>query len=92
MLLSTDGEAARIIDAAGCGVCIQSGDPASLAETVIQLADEPQRLQAIGRRGRAVAAQRYSRQMKACEALRSLELAANFAATSVSTAPLKSAA
>ena len=72
----TDGEAARIIDAAGCGVCIPSGDAASLADTVAKLAAEPLRLQALGRRGRPVAHQQYSRQFKARAALAALELAA----------------
>jgi glycosyltransferase involved in cell wall biosynthesis len=61
ILMAIEGEAARIVTEAGCGVCIPSGDPHVLAETVLRLAADPQALREMGQRGRAVAIEQFDR-------------------------------
>jgi len=57
---SVRGEAARILEAAGA-VVVEPEDPGALAEAVRDLASDPERRAAMGRRGRAYVAEHFDR-------------------------------
>jgi glycosyltransferase involved in cell wall biosynthesis len=61
VLLSVDGEAREILDAAGAGVFVEPGSAAALASAIRELAADPARLAAMGARGRAFVQQHYQR-------------------------------
>jgi putative colanic acid biosynthesis glycosyltransferase WcaI len=46
------GEGARLVQQAGAGVVVAPGDPAALAQAVLQLTGEPESARALGMRGR----------------------------------------
>ena len=72
VLLAVEGECAEIVTAAQCGVCIPSGRADIMAATIRQLAQEPERLAAMGRRGQFAVQAQYSRRVKARAVLESL--------------------
>ena len=76
VLLAVEGESARVVSQAGCGICIAPGDPEAIATAVKNLATDRAALDGMGRRGRQVVAEKYSRPVKADAALCSLEMAA----------------
>jgi colanic acid biosynthesis glycosyl transferase WcaI len=86
ILMAIEGEAARIVAEAGCGVCIPSGDPRALAETVRQLAGDRGVLRAMGQRGRAAAIARFDRTTLATAALETLRAALIAPATPIAPA------
>lgn len=54
ILMAVRGDAARLVEAAGAGVCVAPEDPEALANAVCELsATNPERLSTMGRRGRA---------------------------------------
>lgn len=73
ILHAVEGESAGIIRAAGAGVCIPSGDARRMAETVVALSCQTERLKEMGRKGRETVKLKYSRTAKAKEALKCLE-------------------
>jgi glycosyltransferase involved in cell wall biosynthesis len=73
VLVAVEGECAEIVTGAGCGVCIPSGQADLMAATIRQLAQEPGRLAAMGRRGQLAVQSQYSRRVKARAVLESLE-------------------
>jgi glycosyltransferase involved in cell wall biosynthesis len=64
LVLSAQGEAARILDVAGAGVAVPPEDPAALAGAVRWLAEHPADAAAMGERGREFARRRL-RQVQA---------------------------
>jgi colanic acid biosynthesis glycosyl transferase WcaI len=82
ILMAVEGEAARVVAEAGCGVCIPSGDPRALADAVLRLAADRTALRQMGQRGRAAAIERFDRTELATSALDTLH-----AAITTSTAP-----
>jgi glycosyltransferase involved in cell wall biosynthesis len=61
--LPLESDARRIVADAGCGICVEAGDGAALAEAVLKLASDPVLLSDMGRRGRAYAEAHFSRQV-----------------------------
>lgn len=56
------GEARRVIEEAGCGLCCDAEDPKGLAEIIRQFADmPPEEREAMGAKGRAYYTEHYSR-------------------------------
>lgn len=64
-------EAALLVDAAGCGVCVSPDAPAALAQAIASLAGDVERRTALGARGRAYAENNFPR----ATALRAFETA-----------------
>ena len=61
VILAAAGEPASIVSACGGGVVIPPGEPSRLAQTVRQLKDDQQRLDACARRGRAYVQKHFDR-------------------------------
>jgi len=76
IVMGLAGEAARIVERAGCGVCFPSGDATAMYRAVARLADDAAAGSAMGHRGRAAVAERFARKVKAKEALATLLRAA----------------
>jgi colanic acid biosynthesis glycosyl transferase WcaI len=55
VVLSAAGEAARLVRSSGGGIVVAPEQPAALAASLMQLANEPGRLKEMGERGRAFA-------------------------------------
>ncbi len=72
ILMAVEGEAADIVDAAGCGICISSGDAQALAETVRRFAEDRCELNRMGQRGIQAVASKFQRRVKGLEVLDSL--------------------
>lgn len=66
------GEATAIVEETGCGIVIQPDDPQALAASVIELADDPERLQAL-RSAALIAAPLNSRHTQALRMLAILQ-------------------
>ena len=73
ILCALEGEGARVVAESGAGVCIPPGDPVRMADEILRLSNQPDELEQIGRNGRTAAIEKYSRQLKAEECLRSFE-------------------
>lgn len=58
------GEATRIVERTGCGVCVPPEDPRAMADAIVALADDPERLAQL-RRASVAAAPDYSRDRQA---------------------------
>jgi glycosyltransferase involved in cell wall biosynthesis len=71
---AVEGESACLVEDAGAGICIPSGDAEKLAEEVVGLSAQKDRLLQMGKRGREVAKQKYSRDVKARDALECMQL------------------
>lgn len=72
VMVSPHGEAAELLENSGAGVWVPPADPQALAETVIQLADDPMRRQVLGETSRQCAP-RFSRERQAREMVDVLE-------------------
>jgi glycosyltransferase involved in cell wall biosynthesis len=62
VVLAARGEAARLVEAEGCGVVVPPEDPRALAEALESLAADPGRRKTMGASGRAAAERDFSRQ------------------------------
>lgn len=60
--LPLDGDAPKIVAEANCGVCVEAGDAAGLAEAILKLYRNPQQAREMGHRGRLYAEQHFSRE------------------------------
>jgi glycosyltransferase involved in cell wall biosynthesis len=76
VLLSVDGEAREILEAAGAGVFVEPGNAASLAAAIRELAADSERSAAMGARGRIFVQQHYQRRDQARRFVAILESAA----------------
>ena len=65
VLLSIDGEARRVLEAANGGLFVPPEDPTALAQAISQLALLPDRGRSLGANGRRFTVERYSRQAQA---------------------------
>jgi glycosyltransferase involved in cell wall biosynthesis len=61
VILSAAGEPAELVRLSGGGVVIPPGDPSQLAETVLELKDDQERLDAYAERGHAYVRQHFDR-------------------------------
>lgn len=57
-----DSEVAQVVRNGDCGVIVPPGQPEVLARTILDLKREPDRLERLGHRGRALLESRFSRQ------------------------------
>ena len=57
----TDSEIRHLVAEAKCGVCVPAEEPQALAEAVLRMASEPDRLKEYGRNARSYVVERYSR-------------------------------
>ena len=62
ILIGVDGQAREIVEEAGGGVFFRPGDAEDLAACIRELAQSPERLEAMGRSGRAYALEHYTRE------------------------------
>jgi glycosyltransferase involved in cell wall biosynthesis len=60
-LLAVEGEAAALVRSSESGLVVPPEDPAALAEAIVRLRDDPELRQRLGRNGRALVEERYSR-------------------------------
>ena len=79
ILMAVEGEAAEIVAAAGCGICIPSGDAAALAAAAERLAAESTLRAAMSTQGQAAAQHQFNRRTKALQMLDSLHRALGIA-------------
>lgn len=75
VLMAVEGEAAGIVEQAGCGICIASGDASEMANAIMAQTDRRHELRRMGAAGRRVVETSYSRPVKARLVLESLEAA-----------------
>ena len=61
IVIAASGEAAAVVDDAGCGVTVAPGNVAGLADAIGRLAGDPARRAALGHAGRRAAIERYDR-------------------------------
>ena len=61
VVLAIDGVVREVVDAAGCGVFAQPGDPQALADAIMALAKDPARSQEMGLAGRAYIEEYFNR-------------------------------
>lgn len=64
-VLAIDGVIRRVVERAGCGVCVRPGDPSALAAAIEQLADDRARAASMGALGRAYVSQHFDRAQQA---------------------------
>jgi len=72
-VLAIDGVIRQVIEAAQAGVFAAPGDPAAVAEAVLQLQRDPQSTREMGRRGRAYVVEHFNRHQQAAAFVRLLE-------------------
>jgi len=75
ILMAVEGESAEIVEQAGCGVCIPSGDAEAMAAQVRRLSGDAGELREMGRRGASAAREIHNRPAQARLELASLEAA-----------------
>lgn len=73
VLLGVAGESRRIVEGAGCGVCIEPENAQQLAAAVLALAGDPNRAAALGKQGRRVVSEQYNRDVLAAAYLGVIE-------------------
>jgi glycosyltransferase involved in cell wall biosynthesis len=61
VLLAIDGVIREVIEASGCGIFVQPGDPSALAGAIKQLASDPGRNRKMGLAGRNYLEEHFSR-------------------------------
>jgi glycosyltransferase involved in cell wall biosynthesis len=62
VVLSIDGEARRVLEQANGGIFIEPEDAGQMAQAILQLKSDPDRLHRFGRNGRRFVEEHYSRQ------------------------------
>ncbi len=77
MIHAVEGISAGIVEHAGAGICIPSGDPQAMADAVMTLKRDPGTLKQMREQGMEAAVKHYSRDVKAREVIRSLETTLN---------------
>ena len=61
IVLGVEGESADIVREASCGVCIEPENSRQLADTVLGLAEDPERAETLGKNGGAFVRTHYNR-------------------------------
>ncbi len=69
VVLGVEGEAKRIVEDAGAGICIEPENPAELADAVLRLKEAPHLREQMGRNGRAAVREHFERRRIAHEML-----------------------
>ena len=65
VILSIDGEARQVLERADAGVFVEPEDAGQMAQVILQLKDDPDRLRRYGEHGRRFVEAHYSRQQLA---------------------------
>ena len=65
IVLAIDGVIRQVVEAAGCGIFAQPGDPQSIAQAMRNLADDPQQSRLMGLKGPPYVQAHFNRQMLA---------------------------
>jgi glycosyltransferase involved in cell wall biosynthesis len=73
VLLCAEGEACDVLREADAGIVVPPGDPAALAEAILELKSDPERCARHGRNGREAVQSHYSRRILARELTELLE-------------------
>ncbi len=73
IVLAMEGVIQVVVEAAGAGICIPPGDPAALAGALRELASNPEKARAMGRRGREYVESHFDRARLAGEMVRIVE-------------------
>lgn len=73
VLLAIDGVIRDVVEAAGCGVFAQPGDPAALAEAIRSLAADKEKSRQMGLAGRKYLEEHFSREKISADLLRVLQ-------------------
>ncbi|MBN2294570.1 MAG: glycosyltransferase family 4 protein [Pirellulales bacterium] len=73
MVYGVEGCSAEIVEEAGAGYCIPSGNARAMVDAILDLQQNPQRLKEMGQCGRDAVAKEFSRAVKAKEMLHSFE-------------------
>jgi glycosyltransferase involved in cell wall biosynthesis len=63
VILAIDGAIREVVEGAGAGLFVSPGDPAALAEAVLQLVADRKQAEAMGRAGRACVEQQFDRSL-----------------------------
>lgn len=71
VIVNHEGEGARIVRQAGCGLVAREGDPRALADCIVELSRDRARAGAMGKRGKSYAAAHYDKR-KIAEELHAL--------------------
>lgn len=62
VLTNVGGETARLVKDAACGVCVPPGDAAALAKAIQRLAERPEEMAQMGRKGREFVQRHFDRE------------------------------
>jgi len=81
VILAVKGEAQRILEAAGGGLCIEPGNPRALCDAILMLRQRPDLCESMGRSGRSYISRELSRESTATEYLRLLRAIVGESAT-----------
>jgi glycosyltransferase involved in cell wall biosynthesis len=73
VVLAIDGVIRELVEGAGAGLAVPPGDPEALAAAIRTLAADPERGRAMGRRGRQLIEERFSRSILAAKLANLLE-------------------
>ncbi|MBN1588209.1 MAG: glycosyltransferase family 4 protein [Pirellulales bacterium] len=73
MIYAVEGHSAEIVEKAGAGICIPSGDPEAMAHAVLELARNPEKRKQLSEDGQAAVSREYSRRAKAEDMIHILE-------------------
>jgi glycosyltransferase involved in cell wall biosynthesis len=65
VLLAIDGVIRKLIEGAKAGVFVEPGDPEALAKAILELAEHPQEVRAMGKAGREIVEKLFDRTMLA---------------------------
>jgi len=65
MILAVEGEAQRIVEEAGGGICIAPENPVAMTEAILRLHNDPQLLSQVSAHGRAYVRAHYDRELLA---------------------------
>ena len=77
LVVAIDGEARRVVEAAGAGTYVPAEDPAALAVAIRELATQPDRLTEMGKSGRKWVLEHHDRAVLAREYAGYLSFAAS---------------
>ncbi|HRI07824.1 MAG TPA: glycosyltransferase family 4 protein [Nannocystaceae bacterium] len=69
VVMGVEGEAARLVERSGSGICVTPEDPAALVEAVLRLADDPALARRMGEAGYEHVVRHYDRDRLAAEYL-----------------------
>ena len=71
--LAIDGVIREVVEAAGCGIFAEPGDPRALADAIGRLAEDPEGSRRMGMAGRAYLESHFSREQMAERLVRVME-------------------